>query len=61
MSRGAWQVTVQRIAKIWTRLKQFSTHRKQTVFNNRSKISKVKTWLISTIGIEFMVAVVKVF
>ena len=61
MSRGPWQATVHRIAKGWTGLKQFSTHRKQTVFNNRSTITKVKTWLISTTGIEFTVAVVKVF
>ena len=61
MSRGAWQATVHRITKSWAGLKQFSTHRNQTVFSNRSTITKVKTWLIFTTGIEFIVAVVKVF
>ena len=32
MDRGAWRVTVHRVAKIWTGLKEFSTHA-QLIYN----------------------------
>ena len=31
MDRGAWQATVHRVAKSWTRLKQLSTHARHSL------------------------------
>ena len=40
VDRGAWWGTVHKVAKSWTRLKQLSTHEKQTVVLDRTKTDK---------------------
>ena len=44
MDRGAWQVTVQRVAQSQTRLKQLGTAMKYTIHSNTKKAKKKVTW-----------------
>ena len=50
MDKGAWQVTVHGFAQSWTKLKWFSTHRKQLcmhacIWARVNRVSRSQTWL----------------
>ena len=46
LDRGAWQATVHRVAKSWTRLKQLSMH---TLFYMLQKDSQSQRWNLASI------------
>ena len=45
MDRGAWQATVHRVTKSWTRLKQLSTQHTSTHTNSKVEQGSVKAFL----------------
>ena len=45
MDRGAWQATVHRVTKSWTRLKQLSTQHTYTHTNSKVEQGSVKAFL----------------